>query len=300
MTQAQLEARTERAENGTLVVSKIEEGFRVYSIHNPSRMYLVKQEGDRWTCTCPDFEVHKLDTTWRCKHILAVAPWQKPESAEAPQLGNGQTTELPVSPAVNEPAGVPKKRGRKNSNGSAQMLIKRSVSPDGRIDSVSVEFSMPVTEITNGEIKAKASNTLKLQKEIVADFLRLNDEKVAAFPPPASKPPEPAPQNGQPVFARMVDIGKMNGKWGERLYINVAINGRTSRLFGSAKQLAEHIQSAGYEISSTNVEPGLRLNLACRAVTKPSDDGRYLNVEKVLPLGRNASEGGADDRNIPY
>ena len=42
MTQAQLEVRTERAENGTLVVSKTEEGFRVYSIHSPSHIYLVK------------------------------------------------------------------------------------------------------------------------------------------------------------------------------------------------------------------------------------------------------------------
>src|SRR5438874_11412589 len=81
MTQVQLEVRKERADNGALIASKTEDGFRVYSIQNPSHVYLVRKDGDRWTCTCPDFEAHQADTTWRCKHILAAAPWQKPEQA---------------------------------------------------------------------------------------------------------------------------------------------------------------------------------------------------------------------------
>src|SRR5947209_530651 len=139
MTQAQFEVRQERADNGTLIVAKTEEGFRVYSVHTPSKMYLVKKEGERWTCTCPDFDSHKLDTTWRCKHILAVSPWQNQEPVQAPQAGNGEPNE-PALPAetLGEPP-APKMRTRKSPNGSAQMLIKRSVSPDGRIDSVSVE-----------------------------------------------------------------------------------------------------------------------------------------------------------------
>ena len=298
MTESQIEAGQERAGNGTLVVSRTEDGFRVYSVNHPSRLYLVRQEGERWTCTCPDFEYHQADTTWRCKHILAIAPWKEQQTPQPSEPANGQAEAIPVSPEQNQQAAVPKKHIQKHTNGFAQMLIKRSVSPDGRIDSVSVEFSMPVTETANGEIKAKALNTLKLQKEIVADFLKLNGAKATAFPPPASKPPEPAPENGQPLIARLIDIGKVNGKWGERLTLNVQINGRTSRLFGSAKQLAERIQSAGYEIDPANLEPGLRLNLACRVVTKPSDDGRYLNVEKVLPLG--SKTGGGDDQHIPY
>jgi len=295
MTETQIEARQERAGNGTLVVSRTEEGFRVYSVSHPSHLYLVRQEGERWTCTCPDFEYHQADTTWRCKHILAVAPWKEQQPYEP---GDGQAEAIPVPPEPNEQSVVSRKRTQNHTNGFAQMLIKRSISPDGRIDSVSVEFSMPVAETANGEIKAKALNTLRLQKEIVADFLKLNGSKSAAFPPPASKPPDPTPQNGQPVFARLIDIGKVNGKWGERLSLNVQINGRTSRLFGSPKQLAERIQSAGYEIDPASLEPGLRLNLACRVTTKPSDDGRYLNVEKVLPLG--SKTGGGDDQNIPY
>jgi SWIM zinc finger len=299
MTENQIEARQERAGNGALVVSRVEEGYRVYSVSHPSNLYLVRQEGERWTCTCPDFEYHQADTTWRCKHILAVAPWKQQESPEPYEPGNGQADEtVPVSPEASGQAVPPRKHTPKHMNGFAQMLIKRSISPDGRIDSVSVEFSLPVAETADGEIKAKALNTLRLQKEIVADFLKLNGSKPAAFPPPASKPPDPAPKNGQPVFARLIDIGKVNGKWGERLSLNVQVNGRTSRLFGSAKQLAERIQAAGYEIDPANLEPGLRLNLACRVTTKPSDDGRYLNVEKVLPLG--SKTGGGDDQAIPY
>src|SRR5207245_4097070 len=146
-------------------------GFRVYSSPNTSKPYLVRKDGDRWTCTCPDFEAHQADTTWRCKHILAAAPWKKSEKAATPEPGNGHASEIPAAAGgENEPPHAPpalKKRTRKSPNGSTQMLIKRSVSPDGRIDSLSVEFSMPVFDISNGEIKDKALKTLQLQKEIV-------------------------------------------------------------------------------------------------------------------------------------
>src|SRR5439155_1759081 len=276
MTQAQLETRKERSENGALIASQTEEGFRVYAVRNPSKVYLVKKEGDQWTCTCPDFEYHQGDTTWRCKHVLAVAPWPKPEEtlpvevefddptqglgvpeapapdqvrrkrvrqeATSPGPGNGHASEIPAAAAggKSQPPDPAKpatpKRARRAANGSTQMLIKRSVSPDGRIDSVSVEFSMPVADISNGEIKDKALKTLQLQKEIVGAFLKLNGEKAPANAAPT---PAPLPQgnqgngDGKPVFARMIDIGKVNGKWGERLCINVQVGDRRCRLFGS-------------------------------------------------------------------
>src|SRR5437867_3455415 len=238
MTQAQLETRKERSENGALIASGTEEGFRVYAVCNPSKVYLVRKEGEQWTRTCPDFEFHQGDTTWRCKHVLAVAPWPKTEEtlpvevefddptqglnvsespapdqvrrkrvrkeAAASEPGNGQASEIPAAAGsvdlpvvqektlVQEKIGPPKpatpKRARRSANGSAQMLIKRSVSPDGRIDSVSVEFSMPVAEISNGEIKDKALKILQLQKEVVGAFLKLNGQKA-----PASNGPTPAP-----------------------------------------------------------------------------------------------------------
>jgi hypothetical protein len=300
MTPAQLATRKEKADGTIWVISKTDEGFRVYSPAAPAKSYTVSGMPNAPACTCPDFEVHKADTTWRCKHILAVAPWQRGGNAPPAPATVGQPAQAEVPPAADHQPVSEKRRARKNSNGSAHMLIKRSVSPDGRIDSVSVEFSMPVSETASAEIKAKALNTLRLQKEIVADFLKLNGEKIVPLPPPASKPPEPAPQNGQPVSARMIDIGKVNGRWGERFCINVQVNGRWSRIFGSADQLAAEILKTGHHIDAANIERGLRLNLPCLVFTKPSDDGKYLNVEKVLPLGKQAHGGGGDGRNIPY
>jgi len=301
MTQEQLETRQERAENGTLIVSKTQEGFRVYSIHSPSRIYLVKQEGDRWTCTCPDFEFHKADTTWRCKHILAVAPWSKTDGAQTPTEPPQAASESPAaSESAKPPARKRKAQDQLTPPVPVQMMMKRSVSPDGRIDSISVEFSLPVSGYSNGEIKQMALSTLELQKEIVGAFLQLNGPKASPVLTQSSQPRKPENGDGKPVFARMLDIGKMNGKWGERLFINFAVNGRKSRLFGSPKQLAECIQSAGYEIDPENVQDGLRLNLACRVTTKPSEDGKYLNVDKVFPVAKVAPKGGGHDGDIPY
>jgi hypothetical protein len=280
----------ERAENGALVASKTDEGYRVYSLHNPGQIYLVRQDGEHWTCTCPDFETHQADITWRCKHILAVAPWPQTPAHALP----------PTAPPEKPPAPKGKPRRPSEPGPPALMLIKRSVSPDGRIDSVSVEFSMPVSGHQEEEIKAKAVKTLQLQREIVASFLKVNGHSVPAAPAPSAPPTPTNGENGSPVFARMLDIGKMNGRWGERLYITFQVDGRRCRLFGSSKQLATHLGSAGYEIDPEGIEEGLRLNLPCRVTTKPSDDGKYLNVEKVFPLKGNAPKGGIHDGNIPY
>ena len=301
MTQTQLEARTERAENGTFVVSKTEEGYRVYSIHTPSHIYLVRQEGERWTCTCPDFEAHKADTTWRWKHVLAVSPWDRKEAPQGPANSDGAPAEA-AAPA--EPEKSPARRRKPQEQPvppvPVQMMMKRSVSPDGRIDSISIEFSLPVSGFSSGEIKQKALSTLELQKEIVGAFLKLNGQKESPVLAPRPQPQRPTNGDGKPTFAQMIDIGKMNGKWGERLFINFQINGRNSRLFGWPKQLAEHIQAAGYAIEAQNIEAGLRLNLACRVTTKPSEDGKYQNVDKVFPVAQKGGSGGGNGNAIPY
>src|SRR5437899_11085172 len=115
MTQAQLEVRKERSENGALIASQTEEGFRVYAIRNPSRVYVVRKDGDQWTCTCPDFELHKGDTTWRCKHVLAVAPWPQPEEETLPVEGEFDDPtpglDVPDSPAPDQ---VPRQRAAKD------------------------------------------------------------------------------------------------------------------------------------------------------------------------------------------
>ncbi|HLY61050.1 MAG TPA: hypothetical protein VKV95_09900 [Terriglobia bacterium] len=312
MTQAQFDTASAPAEAGILIASKTEEGFRVYSLQTPSTIYQVRYDGEQWTCNCFDFENHKSDTTYRCAHILTVAPWPNGNHATAPQPGNGHAKDaaVPALPPAEPP--VEKKRARKRSNGSVVMLLKRSVSPDGRIDSLSIEFSMGVADITSAEIKDKAAKTLELEKEIVGVFLKLNappapspvlQPTVAA--PTVAKPqtqPQPAPRqingNGNPVHARLIDIAKVKGRYGDRFCINVQVNGRWSRIFGSAEQLAADIAKAGHHIEAANIEPGLRLNLPCLVTTKPSDDGKYLNVEKVFPLN-NAPKGGNNGSAVP-
>jgi hypothetical protein len=63
-------------------------------------------------------------------------------------------------------------------------------------------------------------------------------------------------------------------------------------LFGTRKQLADHLTAAGYPKLAAEIEEGLQLNLACRVVTKPTKDGRYVDVEKVLPPAVSPGRGG--------
>lgn len=311
MTQAQFETASAPVDPGILIASKTEAGFRVYSLQSPSTIFQVRDDGKQWTCDCPDFEAHKSDTTYRCQHILTVAPWPNGDHAAASEPENGHATEVAV-PAIPPTEPPPeKKRARKRSSGSVQMLLKRSVSPDGRIDSLSIEFSMPVADITSAEIKDKAVKTLELQKEIVGAFLKINASPTLAsaaqpnttaqspIKTQAAPPSPPATADGKPVFARLIDIGKVNGRWGDRFCINVQVNGRWSRIFGSADQLVGEIAKAGHHIEATNIEPGLRLNLPCLVTTKPSDDGKYLNVEKVFPLNNKMPKGGNNGNTTP-
>src|SRR5208337_2540183 len=176
MTPAQLETRRERAENGVLIASRADEGFRVYSTDNPSERYFVKFDGERLTCTCPDFEFHQADRAWRCKHILAIEPF---DTASLPELPEPAEEVAPKAVASNNPPNGSPSRKRRSTKDQAvpiHMLIKRSVSPDGRIDSVSVEFTMPVVDLTVAEIKDRALTTLQLQRDIVASFLTLNGQ----------------------------------------------------------------------------------------------------------------------------
>lgn len=300
MTATQFETRTDQPVHGALVASRTDDGYRVYSIDNPKERYIVHQDGERWTCTCPEFAAHENDPGWRCGHILAVAPWTNGEGQEPEPPQEDQITDEMAERLMQEEEA---RKGPPHDGQTAHreppllpvvMLIKRSVSPDGRIDSVSVEFSMPVSELTSAEIKDKALRTLQLQRDIVATFLQLNNTKPTEAPPNGSGLAHPENGKGKPVFARMIDIGKVPGKWGDRLSITFDINGRRLRLFGTAKQLAAHIGAAGRTIQPWDITEGLRLNLACRVMTKPSDDGKYLNIEQVFPVGKQAGNGGAN------
>jgi predicted nucleic acid-binding Zn finger protein len=279
MTQAELEKRQERAVRETLIIKKTDDGYRVYSPGNPARNYLVSRELDDPRCSCPDFENHANDHDWRCKHILAVAH----------HLGGSRQTSEEEDPVEREERLAIQEESRRseasrtNGNGTSQMLLKRSVSPDGRIDSLSVEFSCPTSNTPVQEVKRHARRVLELQSEIVGEFLGKRGN---------GNGEDKHLRNGDngPVQARMLGIGGMDTKWGRRLYINVQVNGDVLKYFGSRKALAEAIEAAGYPNRAERLDEGTKLDLPCRVTTKQTDDGRYVNIDEVLPAASTDSE----------
>ena len=284
MTQAQFARRQERPTTEPLVISQTPEGFRVYAPTDPGQIYEVNGTPEAPTCTCPDFRFHQRDPKWRCKHILAVLS----RMTGVPANHKEDTEEAEERAAIQE-EGSPSRRKRvvATTNGVSQMLLKRSVSPDGRIDALSVEFTCPVADL-DGSVKARALETLSLQAEIIQDFLQRNGKSEARTDVPVAQPE--ATTEGTP--AEILSIGGMNGKWGRRLFLTVQANGRRLRFFGTQKQLAEAITAAGFPEKANTITEGLALNLPCRVRTEPTEDGRYVNITEVLPASPTRPVGG--------
>jgi len=66
------------------------------------------------------------------------------------------------------------------------------------------------------------------------------------------------------------------------------------KLFGSRKQLAAAIVFAGFPQLAERIDEKMELNIPCRITTKPSEDGKYLNVDRVFPS--NGSHTGWKER----
>lgn len=280
MTQEQLTRRRGRAQTETFVIAQIEDGFRVYAPSNPTRQYVVGGTPEAPTCTCPDFRFHARDGNWRCKHILAVLRETDAAEDPAPAADPVEAEERHAIQEEGRTRAVPEPQGP--GNGSTQMILKRSVSPDGHIDSLSVEFACPVDHATARDIIAKAVNTLKLQGEIVGSFLGTNGKDKE------TKPGAPAIPAGA-VPADLMDVGGMNTRWGRRLFINVKVNGETLKLFGSKQQLEEAVTSAGFPDLKDRIDEGVTLAIPCRVTTKTSENGKYRNIDRVFPAGAPVS-----------
>ena len=239
------------------VVSRTEEGFQVYDAGDRSKRYKVSGTPEAPQCTCTTFQWHKTP----CEHIEAVFQQVNGQHAQDDAVPNGQLSS----------------NGNAHyDDGSLMMMLKRSVSPDGRIDSLSIEFSLPVE--LNGQLPAQAQQLLQTQSAIAATFLNGNGN--------GNGNAQPVVANG-PVPAQILSVGGMNTKWGWRPFLNVSANGQNLRLFGSRKQLAEQLSTAGYAQLGSNLNNGVALNVPCRATLKPSEDGKYVNVERLLPVAGN-------------
>jgi len=308
MNQQQLAQRQERAASEPLVIQQVAEGFRVYAAGDPKNCYIVSGSPTAPQCTCPDFQYHHSDPGWQCKHVLAVLKEFSDIEIVAQNIDSDEAEERR---AIQEENRAPRKRrpatangiGNNGANGVSQLLLKRSVSPDGRIDSLSVELSIPVDQLAATDIQTRAERMLWLQSGIVAQFLdgheRANGSNGQRRANGNANTPQRSPQaspNGQPaarpttgtgtepaVPATLVNVAGMDGKWGRRLFINVEANGKTLKLFGKVDELVRHIRAAGY-IAPERLQEGTVLNIPCLVTTEPSPDGRFQNVAQVFPL----------------
>lgn len=264
MTQNELTTKEKRTKEEPLIVTEADQGFRVHSPGAPTKIYVVTGAPDEAVCTCPDFQYNASDPNWQCKHVLAVMrrfdfPPASPEApATAPEADEVEPTTL---------------------------LLKRSVSPDGRIDSLSVEFCAPVNGVPVDTILARARTMLGLQNDIAGIFLNSKSNG-------RTEPSHDSNGNGVAGLpARLIDIQSVQTKRGRKMCINVEVDGGVSYLFGNRQQLAAAISAAGFPDRAQQIDEGTQLDLPCRAITKPSTDGRYINIDKVLPINGHHGNG---------
>jgi hypothetical protein len=275
---------TQSGRNGNgepLVVSRIDGGFRVYAVANPGKSYVVSGSREAPVCTCPGFQNARPGEY--CAHIAAAL------RSFGRQNGAGEDDRYAAEErrAIQDEGRVAHDNGFPGRPGApTQMLVKRSVSPDGRIDSLSVEFSAEVDGAAASEVTDRAARLLALQSAIVKGFLDAAKNGNGTRPTPENHDGA----NGA-ALAEMVGIGGMDGKWGRRLFIRIEANGQGLRLFGNKSQLAEAIKAAGFARMAERIEEGVALRVPCRVITKPSPDGRFLNVERVLPVQVPEAEG---------
>jgi hypothetical protein len=264
-----------------LVVSRSDGGFRVYAVANPGKSYVVSGSREGPVCTCPAFQNGRPGEY--CAHITAALRsfGRQNGSGEDDRLAAEERRAIQDEGRAAHDIGFPGRAGA-----PTQMLVKRSVSPDGRIDSLSVEFSAEVDGAAASEVTDQAARLLALQSAIVKGFLDGAKNGNGA---------RPAPQNHDgangAALAEMVGIGGMDGKWGRRLFIRIEANGQSLRLFGNKSQLAEAIKTAGFARLAERIEEGVALRVPCRVITKPSPDGRFMNVERLLPVQIPEAEG---------
>ena len=68
MTEEELQNRIKKTKG--LIVERTSTGYMVTS-SGKGGGYLVTSDGS-YKCACMDFALHRADTSWKCKHVLAV------------------------------------------------------------------------------------------------------------------------------------------------------------------------------------------------------------------------------------
>jgi hypothetical protein len=255
-----------------------------YLVRSGSKTYEVTVEDDAISCNCSDFEQkQKENTTYHCKHISAVLAdfeaQQSCASATTSEHTNGSSSKANGSAKVSaifpgRQAPIPSKQ--------SHMLIKRSLSGDGRIDSISVEIDFGFTEEDEAGIKTQALKALKLQDTIIKEFIGVDDTKEdLPEPPQIVMPNSSIPQ--ETLDCIMTKVGVAQSKWGTSFYITFELpEGKTAKLFGSQKYLSNQIAVAGFHFPPEKIVEGIVLNIPCRATTVLN--GKFINIDRVFPI----------------
>lgn len=262
------QVKTGNGREKSWVIVRAGDGFKVYTPSNPTTFHTVRTQ-PLPSCTCEEHNRRSGKPVVTCEHITAVL------TAQGGRFGSQP---LPaISPATRPSGSGASERGASPAPDDAarQMLLKRSISPDGRIDSLSIEFSLPVAKLSTSDIKASASKALALQSEIVESFLGKRGN--------GSAPNADAEKTDETLYARIRGVEAMDTKWGRRFYLNFSVNNERMRLFGSPRRLGEILTIAGHPEYSRRITEGMEFDLPCRVVVEPSSDGRYMNVRQVFP-----------------
>jgi predicted nucleic acid-binding Zn finger protein len=261
-----------------------------YQVKSGPKTYEVIVENNKIICNCPDFQKqHTDDPNYSCKHIIAaLADFEEqqnsalstvPEKIDAvlstTEKGNG-ASKVPIYPplhAVASPTIAPKQ---------PHILIKRSLSADARIDSISVEIDFGLTIDDEEAVKLQALKALTLQDSIIKEFIGANQPKeTLPEPPNVALPTEDIAEEA--VDAIMTKVGIAQSKWGTSFYINCELpEGKTAKLFGNQKHLSHQIAQAGFSFPAEKIVEGIVLNIPCKVTTVLN--GKFINIDKVFPV----------------
>ena len=262
MTNDTFPKRIAQVVSDTFVIAREGDQFRMYAPGNPAEVSTVRITDKDTICTCTDFIENGGDPEFRCKHILALQ-----------KIPNGP----PIPSAVRASSHAPKAETSVSSgNGARHMLLKRSVSPDGRIDSLSVEFSLPMGSASDAEMVNRANAALAIQSVIIAGFL--GKEKNGN-----GKDKTEGIKAGGLKAARIVAFGFRPTKWGQRAALTFEVEGNRLTVFGSRERIREVLTFAGYPAIGKDLSTPFDTSLDCQVTVKKTEDGKYTNIDRIFP-----------------
>ena len=249
--------RSTAASSAKIVSRTDDDTYRVYDANMQGAVATVTVQGDTLDCSCGGRVRAEPGMSRPCDHLRTILE-RLPEEHGA----SGQPASL-------------KQRG-------CQLLLKRSVSPDGRIDALSVELSTDVDPRDRDLLVRQGEYLLGLQERLAQTFMaeqagaKSEPQRNGAVRSHAPALPESRDLPGQP--ARALSVGAMDTRYGRRFFLQVEVDGKRCRFFGSRAKVAKALGDAGYPIEPEALYDGLEVGIDCRARTEKSKDGRYTNV----------------------